>query len=106
MFFFILLTFRLKNIYSFGLLRKIDKTIDFSQVMWTKQHNQSIYRALDNVLIKLSKFKYADNEAKLHNSRQFISSILYLYLIGIGFCLFTFAVEYLINFILKKCRKP
>ncbi|KAJ6223219.1 hypothetical protein RDWZM_001764 [Blomia tropicalis] len=73
----------LKNIYSFGLLRKIDKTIDFSQVMWTKQHNQSIYRALDSVLIKLSKFKYADNEAKLHNSRQFISSILYLYLIGI-----------------------
>ena len=95
----------MKNIYSFGLLRKIDNTIGFNQASWFRQHNESIYKSLDNVLFKLSKFKYVDTEAKLRNSRQFISSILYLYLIGISFGLFTFVVEYLINFISKKCRK-
>ena len=93
---------RWRDIFAYGLLKKIDKTFDVSQAVWSKRHNQSIYNALDNVLVKLSKIKDVETETKLRNSRQFINSNIYLYLIGIGFCLFTFVVEYLINFMTKK----
>ena len=90
---------RWKGIFAYGLLGKIDKTVDVSQALWSKRHNRSIYEALDDILVKLSKIKYVDRETKLRNSRQFISSNLYLYLIGISLCMFTFIIECLIIFL-------